>query len=369
VQSTASDNAKHFGALDSLRGIAAVVVALFHVQWANYFTRNSFISHGYLMVDFFFVLSGFVISYSYMARITGLLSLGRFMWLRFWRLYPVHILMLLVYLGIELLKYVVQIHLGIVGNEEAFSTDDALSFLLQLFMAHGFFKHSIYSFNNVSWSISLEFYIYVLFALTVLIRRPSFLAAFLVLAAVPVIALFDASPLARCIYGFFVGVITYQCYNILSFKGLTGFTVAPLAMLVLTVLIIIRAGTVAFLLLPPTCAGLILAFVMCPDSLVVKAFNSRWLRQLGLISYSLYMVHPAILWGMNQMLRLRAGRLIHGTGIAAATSPSVGTALVVMFLISMLVIARLMYFLIEEPWRLWSKRSAFFDKAQHAADR
>lgn len=62
-----SDTKKHYEILDGLRGVAAVMVVMFHLL--ETFTGGSnlkqIINHGYLAVDFFFVLSGFVIGYAY----------------------------------------------------------------------------------------------------------------------------------------------------------------------------------------------------------------------------------------------------------------------------------------------------------------
>ncbi|MFX5464960.1 hypothetical protein ABTD44_21555, partial [Acinetobacter baumannii] len=63
---------------------------------------------GYLMVHLFFVLSGFVIYNAYAARIDSAQDLMRFQFLRFGRLYPVHLLFLLVYVLFEVAKYVGQ---------------------------------------------------------------------------------------------------------------------------------------------------------------------------------------------------------------------------------------------------------------------
>lgn len=61
-----TDSKKHYEILDGLRGVAALMVVIFHIFEAhatNHF--DQFINHGYLAVDFFFVLSGFVIGYAY----------------------------------------------------------------------------------------------------------------------------------------------------------------------------------------------------------------------------------------------------------------------------------------------------------------
>jgi len=62
-----SDSKNHYKILDGLRGVAAVIVVMFHIM--ETFTggdhTKQIINHGYLAVDFFFVLSGFVIGYAY----------------------------------------------------------------------------------------------------------------------------------------------------------------------------------------------------------------------------------------------------------------------------------------------------------------
>src|SRR5665213_3042073 len=82
----------HFEILHGLRGLAAVVVVIFHfmeIAIADY--NNNFIAHGYLAVDFFFCLSGFVITYAYDSRIAGM-GLKTFIKLRLIRLQPLVII-------------------------------------------------------------------------------------------------------------------------------------------------------------------------------------------------------------------------------------------------------------------------------------
>lgn len=79
---------KHFFALDGLRGIAAICVVIFHFSEFIYTSNaQSIISHGYLAVDFFFCLSGFVIGYAYDDRIQKL-GLKGFFISRLIRLHP-----------------------------------------------------------------------------------------------------------------------------------------------------------------------------------------------------------------------------------------------------------------------------------------
>lgn len=78
----------HFDILDGLRGLAAIAVVIFHfMEIVVTDLSENFISHGYLAVDFFFCLSGFVIAYAYDNRIGGM-KLKTFIKLRLIRLQP-----------------------------------------------------------------------------------------------------------------------------------------------------------------------------------------------------------------------------------------------------------------------------------------
>ena len=60
------DSKPHYAILDGLRGVASLVVVAFHLFEAHAASHaDQIINHGYLAVDFFFVLSGFVIGYAY----------------------------------------------------------------------------------------------------------------------------------------------------------------------------------------------------------------------------------------------------------------------------------------------------------------
>src|ERR1700755_2109506 len=79
---------QHFEILDGLRGVAAIAVVTFHFMEIAYtdYSRN-FIGHGFLAVDFFFCLSGFVIAYAYDDRVTKM-GVREFFKSRIIRLHP-----------------------------------------------------------------------------------------------------------------------------------------------------------------------------------------------------------------------------------------------------------------------------------------
>ena len=83
---------QHFEILDGLRGVAALAVVVFHfMEWVFPDVSKNFIGHGFLAVDFFFCLSGFVIGYAYDNRIQKM-GVGEFFKLRLIRLHPLVVL-------------------------------------------------------------------------------------------------------------------------------------------------------------------------------------------------------------------------------------------------------------------------------------
>ncbi|MCP4476250.1 MAG: acyltransferase [Gammaproteobacteria bacterium] len=145
--------------LESLRGFAAIIVAIFHGQIfsTSPFYTIPLITHGALMVEFFFVLSGFVIAYNYYERIVKFGDVVSFQLKRFLRLYPLHFLTLMIFVVIEIVKYLFQVRTGIEANNPAFSENNFKSFIENIFLVQAFFSTKL-TWNGPSWSISTEFY-------------------------------------------------------------------------------------------------------------------------------------------------------------------------------------------------------------------
>lgn len=206
--------------LDSVRGLAAIGVACFwhyqHYIGAGFIPENapfysiffSLYRGGWVLVDLFFVLSGFIFSVVYKEKIlTKLISVKEYVVLRFSRLYPLHLLTLLIVAGIQVFRY--KYGLGYF----VFTGNTVYLFVMNLlFQQNGIFAD--FSFNAPSWSISVEIISYTLFF--ILLRRfksiYKFIYVAIVIGSLTSLVLFPAfNPLIlRSLLGFFVGCLLFE---------------------------------------------------------------------------------------------------------------------------------------------------------------
>lgn len=356
--------------LESIRGIAALIVVLYHIpSWNGFLHQIPLIRGGGVMVDLFFVLSGYVIFTAYGQKLNDARSFFKFQFLRFGRLYPVHLLFLLVALGIETLKYVLQAYYGIESHSKApFEQNDLSAFLREIFLIKAFWPNEIaMSFNSPAWSISAEFYTYVLFGLILLFARTYKLIIFVTIALVAIYVLFAYDPeqynfMLRCWAGFFVGCITAQVekssqHRLNNHQNLLAWLI-PIVFVAIYLIAINHKGYTGIALLTYPVSGLlILCIVLGGNNLFTKLLTHRLLVWLGTLSYSLYMCHGAVLWGFQQFLRLAFDRpelMIEGISAPQFTSP-VAVILVLVFLAITFVIAQFTYHFIEKPFRIKSR--------------
>jgi peptidoglycan/LPS O-acetylase OafA/YrhL len=365
-------SSKFFVPLESLRGIAALVVIIFHAEWVNPLTALRFFQNGPLMVDLFFVLSGFVIFYSYGKRLTTARDVVRFLWLRLGRLYPIHFTFLLVFIVLEQLAHL--------AHHEALGVD-LHAVVTNLLLVHSLGLEHTLTYNYPSWSISTELYNYVLFALvavlTVTVRRFIALAAIIVAAsvilllAVGVVSLADAGNdwgFFRCSLGFFTGTLSFLIYSHLRNKetgplaSRAGGWLPVLAVAIMLALLMFAnpegRGTYW---MPFLSAFLIVSLLRWPSSLIDRALHSRPLQWLGRISYSVYMSHAAVVWTVKQILGLvfKVPRnVVVGDVHAYATSPLVGLLILIAYVATVLALSTLTFRFIEAPFRDASRRAA-----------
>lgn len=348
-------------ALESLRGFAALAVALYHFSYGSLLSDNAFIRHSYLMVDFFFVLSGYVIALNYAGRLSTAADIARFQRRRFWRLYPLHLFTLLIFLGIECLKYLFEQRTGIVSNSPAFEVSGATAFLANLFLLQGVVM-SQPSFNIPSWSISVEFWTYLIFALSIGFLRFRMRICLLV-AGAAMIGLFaleggrlETDPIfaiVRCVYSFFLGAFAAS----LPFKPSANWA-APLAACSLALVVVViwgLGGTQAEILLPLLFAVAVVAVAGLGEDTGLRRFLEwPFFVWLGTISYSVYLTHSIVGWVVTQTLRF-------GLKLPTQVAPDGATMLVLdqglatlvtlVAVAAVLALSHLTYRFIENPFR------------------
>lgn len=318
------------------------------------------------MVDLFFVLSGFVIYSAYDNRLSNVKEVLQFQFLRFGRLYPVHLVFLLVALAIETLKYVLQTHYGIESHSKApFVQNNFAAFLRELFLVKAFWPNeAAISFNSPAWSISAEFYTYLIFGLIVLWCRSLKTLIFGLIALISIYILYVFDPeeynfMLRCLAGFFVGCLT--AYGIPKIKNsernlinsLSTWLI-PFSIACIVIICSIANGyTGVALWIYPASALLIAAITLSPANIFKKILSHAWLVWLGTISYSLYMAHGSVLWCYQQAIRVlfhRPEQMINGISTPQFNQWE-ASVLIIVFLMIALLVSHITYILVEKPFR------------------
>ena len=204
--------------LTSLRFFFALMVFVSHMWFLK--EESPFLKQlyddifyeGYIGVSFFFILSGFVLGYNYHDKIlSGEMKFSQFWLARFARIYPLHLLTLMI-----------AIPLSFAGD----ATEWITRFVLNIFLIQSFVPSDgvYFYFNSVSWSISDEWFFYLMFPFLVfLMLRPrylKFLPVLLLLVPVGLMLVkesyhekyFYINPLLR-ISDFIIGKLLYRLYR------------------------------------------------------------------------------------------------------------------------------------------------------------
>lgn len=294
--------------LDGLRGIAAMSVVIGHVCWSSAIAQSPLFHSISMWVDFFFVLSGFVIAHTYFDRLAGGMSGLSFMGRRFARLYPLHLAMLLAWLAYEVLKSVMWRKIAVEANYTPFEMNNAATFISNLFLTHslGIFPRG--GWNGPSWSISVEFYTYLVFALLMVSLHSRKVHFWLSVGSLMVVSLVVLATCTggqflnvnqdygffRCVLGFGLGVLVQQLHPAdratgggpwrRGLKGLLALAIGALIMLPST-------KTPISLVAPFVFASFIFIMVRDRGGLIEQCLSSRVCQFLGVLSYSVYLTH------------------------------------------------------------------------------
>jgi hypothetical protein len=381
MASSAGATKTHFRVLDGWRGIAALLVALFHLNLYSAIYPLDFVRNGYLFVDFFFVLSGFVITYSYGDRLKTLADFGAFALRRFGRLWPLHVVVLLAFVAAEVVKAVLAAR-GASFYLPPFTGANSLDTLpINLVFGQSFGLVQHLTWNPPSWSICAEFWTYLVFA-TVLVVSSTWLARlrFAALGLVAMILAISVSSLvlfsqhgmdasydfgfARCLYGFLVGHLTYRIFQVTP-KATLDSRLPEWAMLIVIVEYVSMAGRGEYSFFAPlvfAAAVFVFAFEAGPVSRLMLNPVNDW---LGKISYSIYMWQAFIIFNFvdrpASIVEKITGRVLTTTeGVSSALGGEAGKLIVlggqvlpilatILFLVVLVAVASVSYHLIERP--------------------
>ena len=196
-----ADTKPHYELLDGLRGVAALLVVWYHVFEGYAFAGGTLIesiNHGYLAVDFFFILSGFVISYAYDDRWGRSLTMKNFFKRRLIRLHP----MVIMGAVLGVVTFCIQ------GGVQWDGAHVATSMIMLALLCAMFFipaypgagyevrgNGEMFPLNGPSWSLFFEYIGNLLYALFIHRLSTRMLTAFVVLlgAGLACFAIFDVS--------------------------------------------------------------------------------------------------------------------------------------------------------------------------------
>lgn len=294
---------QHYEVLDGLRGIAALIVVIFHFTEIIYpaYPDNPF-GHGYLAVDFFFCLSGFVIGYAYDDR-AGKISIRDFFLKRLIRLHP------LVILGsvLGLLWYLL---VPVAANPEKMSwLQLTITFICSLLLIPGAPFPGRYGnqmpLNAPAWSLFMEYAANIIYALVLWrLNRRWLIPVVIIAGATLVYTSFHAGSLvggwsvettwegaARIFFSFTAGLLIHRYRLIIQ---------SPLGFISLSILLI--AGLMMPFFKWNWLAEPLLVMAIWPLilSLGAGAQLSERMRKIctfsGRISYPLYMTHYMVMW-------------------------------------------------------------------------
>lgn len=296
--------------LTSLRFFFALMVFFSHVSTKDdtlfYMTLQKKIFHeGLLGVSFFFILSGFILSLNYTDKIIENKIAPKQFWIaRFARIYPLHLLTLLIAIPLSLKRLLFSPLLW------------ALNLILNFFLLQSFIpdRDVYFSFNSPSWSISDEMFFYLMFPfiISMLFKTPKFIYIALVLIILIPLGihissdniqheLFYANPLFR-IVDFILGILLFKLYKLEKIKRIFSSIYVGTLMEITAIGLFILFFSFnqyipqgyrysCYYWLPMT--GIILTFSY-QSGYISKILSNKIMVLLGEISFSFYMLHQLV---------------------------------------------------------------------------
>jgi len=371
--------AGYLPSLTAMRGIAAIWVMLFHID-VSLFYRNlgplvphevtGLITGGYMWVDFFFILSGFVITHVYAGHFEtglGLPAVRAYLKARFLRIYPLHLftLLLLIFFWQGLEAF--QPHLMDDSMRTYFSPAALPSNFL---LTNAMDQYVFLSWNIVSWSIGAEWWTYFVgMLMLVLIGRGRAAAALVIMGFAGVCLLSLVHPegklditfnygFFRCLFEFSMGVGLYRLYR----QGVwqSWLKTDGVVFIVLALIGLALHYDWSDLTLPPLFALLVISGASNRANFS-RIMETALPRYLGKISYSVYLMHGVwfmVFWAYLPQLKQAFG--------FDALPLHYRTVYLVAFVAVSVVSAMLTYRYVEVPGRTLFRRQAAIARPQPA---
>jgi peptidoglycan/LPS O-acetylase OafA/YrhL len=307
-----------FQVLDIFRGIFASMIVLFHLRafTDSPLISNLFVSNADVFVDFFFVLSGFVITYSY-GNLSDNDQLTSFFKKRVLRIYPLHLILLLAFVFIETFKNYLGGFIHI--NQPDNPNNNIYSFLTNLFLFNSvkLFNITDLTWNLPSWSISAEMISYLVFGIGIFLlsklgiisKRVFFYLGMIAVCGISIVLItghvqfqytFDYGFL-RGLIGFFTGALCYYTFDrskdLLYRLPTVVFHVLEIAMVSLIPIIVCCGDVFRPFGYVYEVAFFISVLVFSVERGFVSTLlqKSTFLKKAGKYSYSIYMTHALLL--------------------------------------------------------------------------
>lgn len=286
--------------LDIARGVAALIVVIFHYRLfyqvqisENLFNINQlpfndfliiFFKNGWLAVQFFFILSGFIFYELYLEKITlKKITLKNFFILRFSRLYPLHLF--------TLILTVILIYLFNFFDIKSFKIEgDIYHFILNFFLIHFWGFEQYQSFNEPSWSVSIEMMCYLIFFFIFSLKLNKYFTTIFLIIISAIIYNFNIF-ISYGLYCFFIGGMCNLIYKKIDTGKFMIFFCIILAISIISLLQIENTIYNKVILLSITLPSIILILASFQKKNILIGKNFRF---LGDISYSIYLNHFVI---------------------------------------------------------------------------
>ena len=295
---------KRFSVLDSFRGIAAIFIVIHHIRFVGSITELKFIADAQIFVEMFFVLSGFVLTHGYAFKKN--FNFRRFFISRTFRIFPLHIVMLVLIILAELVKFIAYKN-GINFTNIPFTgAYDINHIIYHVFLLQSWIPYVQDSgFNGPAWSISVEYYMYMIFFVTLLIKLNIRYIVWLIVSLSAFYLLWDSAihgtygSVLRGFSSFFLGALVYSVYKY-SYRKLININsnyFSILEIIILTSIIIIGSLELENKTILMTGIFTIQIFVFAFEKgIVSNMLKKNFFLYIGKLSYSIYLIHYIILW-------------------------------------------------------------------------